>query len=159
MQISMIAVTNEKRAIGCENKLLWDIPDDLRHFRDITFGHTVVMGSKTFESLGRALPNRTNIVIAKEKNYEAPECIVVHSIEDALEMARKEEKNGEIFIIGGGSIYQQFLPFTEKLYLTIVEDNPRADTYFPDYSEFKNLLSEEKYEYKGLKYKFIELTR
>jgi len=157
--ISMIAVTNEKRAIGFENKLLWDIPDDLRHFRDITFGHTVVMGSKTFESLGRALPNRTNIVIAKEKDYEASGCIVVNSIEDALEMAKKEEKNDEIFIIGGGSIYQQFLPYAEKLYLTIVEDDPKADTFFPDYSEFKNLLSEEKHEYNGLKYKFIELTR
>jgi len=155
----MIAVTNEKRAIGFENKLLWDIPDDLRHFRDITFGHTVVMGSKTFESLGRALPNRTNIVIAKEKDYEASGCIVVNSIEDALEMAKKEEKNDEIFIIGGGSIYQQFLPYAEKLYLTIVEDDPKADTFFPDYSEFKNLLSEEKHEYNGLKYKFIELTR
>lgn len=155
----MIVVTNEKRAIGCDNKLLWDIPDDLQHFKEITFGHTVVMGSLTFESLGRPLPNRINIVIAKEKDYEAPGCIVVHSIEDALETAKKEEKNGEIFIIGGGSIYKQMLPFAEKLYITMVDDDPKADTYFPDYSEFKNLLSEEHHEYNGLKYKYIELTR
>ena len=158
--ISTICVTNKNRAIGYQNKLLWDIPDDLKHFKKITKGHTVVMGDKTFESLKGPLPNRNNVIISLNKNYKANGCFVVHSIEEALKVAKEKEQNNEIFIIGGGSIYKQMLPFTDKLYLTIVDDEPESvDTYFPDYSEFKNIISEEEHEYNGLKYKFVELTR
>ncbi len=164
--VSMIAITNKNRVIGYKNRLLWDIPDDLKHFKKITKGHVVVMGDKTFESLGRPLPNRTNIIITRDKDYRAPECVIVHSLEDALLQGKKEEaklgnKTEEIFIIGGGSIYAQMLPFTDKLYLTVVDDEPKnADTFFPDYSEFKNIVSESvEYEHNGLKYKFIELTK
>jgi dihydrofolate reductase len=164
--ISMISVTNKNRAIGYKNQLLWDIPHDLEYFKEITNGHVVIMGDKTFESLGRPLPNRTNIIVTRDKDYKAPDCIIVHSLEKALEAGKKKEARlgnmaEEVFIIGGGSIYAQMLPFTDKLYLTIVDDEPgNADTFFPDYSEFKNLISEsEEYEYNGLKYKFIELTK
>ncbi len=164
--VSMISITNKNRAIGYNNQLLWDIPYDLEHFKDITAGHVVIMGDKTFESLGSPLPNRTNIIITRDKNYKAPECIIVYSLEEAIEVGKKEEaKLGnvkeEVFIIGGGSIYAQMLPYTDKLYLTIVDDEPKkVDTFFPDYSEFKNLISESKeYEHNGLKYKFIELTK
>ena len=124
------------------------------------------MGSNTFASLGRPLPNRVNVVINKDKNYKAPGCVTVFFLEEALERAKEEEKklkndHEEIFIIGGGSIYAQMLPCAEKLYLTIVDDEPpEVDTYFPDYSEFKKIIREsEAYEYNGLKYKFIELAR
>ena len=164
--ISTICITNKNRAIGYNNKLLWDIPHDLEHFKKITKGHVVIMGDKTFESLGRPLPNRVNIIITKNKNYKAPKCVIVYSLEEALERGKEEEaklgnKIEEIFIIGGGSIYTQMLPFTDKLYLTIVDDEPEnADTFFPDYSEFKNIISESvEYEHNGLKYKFIELTK
>lgn len=166
MTISAIAVTNKNRAIGFKNKLLWKLPPDLEHFKNITSGHTVIMGSNTFISLGRPLPNRVNIVINKNKDFKAPGCIVVFSLEEALRRAKAEEEKleneqKEIFIIGGGSIYTQMLPNVEKLYLTIVDDEPaEVDSYFPDYSEFKKIIKEsEVQEYNGLKYKFIELAR
>jgi dihydrofolate reductase len=166
MTISAIVVTNKNRAIGFQNKLLWKIPPDLEHFKKITAGHTVIMGSNTFASLGRPLPNRVNIVITKNKDFAAPGCIIVFSLEEALERAKTEEEklenaHKEIFVIGGSSIYTQTLPHTEKLYLTIVNDDPpEVDSYFPDYSEFKKIIKEsEVYEYSGLKYKFIELVR
>jgi len=166
MTISAIAVTNKNRAIGFKNKLLWKLPPDLEHFKKITSGHTVIMGGNTFISLGRPLPNRVNIVITKNKDLSMLGCIVVSSPEEALERAKAEEEklendHKEIFIIGGASIYAQLLPHVEKLYLTIVDDETaEADTYFPDYSEFKKIISEsEMQEYNGLKYKFVELTR
>jgi dihydrofolate reductase len=166
MQISAIAVTNKNRAIGFKNKLLWNLPPDLEHFKKITAGHTVIMGSNTFVSLGRPLPKRTNIIITKNKELNAPGCVIVSSPEEAILKAKEEERklngeDGEIFIIGGGSIYTQMLPHTEKLYLTIVEDESKeADTFFPDYSEFKNIIKKsETLEYNGIKYKFIELIK
>ncbi|MFC1678180.1 dihydrofolate reductase [Patescibacteria group bacterium] len=163
--ISTIVVTNKDRAIGCDNKLLWDLPPDMEHFRKLTTGHTVVMGDKTFESLPCALPNRTNIVVSLDQNYQAPGCIVVHTIEDAVKTAKEEEEklrntNSEIFVMGGATIYQLMLPHSDKLYLTLVDDEPKkVDTYFPDYSEFNNIVKEENQEYNGIKFKFLELTK
>ena len=165
MTISAIAVTNKNRAIGFKNKLLWNLPPDLEHFKKITSGHTVIMGGNTFASLGRPLPNRVNIVITKNKDLVEPGCIIVSSPDEALERAKAEEEKlpteqKEIFVIGGASIYAQLLPRVEKLYLTIVDDETaEADTFFPDYSEFKITNESETQEYNGLKYKFIELTR
>jgi len=155
--ISIIAVVGKNLAIGYKNKLLWDIPDDLRHFKKITAGHTVIMGQKTFESIGKPLPNRHNIVVTLDKNFKADGCEIRYSLEDVL----KEGKNRseEIFIIGGGQIYRQSLPYADKLYLTVIDDSPKADTFFPDYSEFKTLINQEEHQYQGLKYKFIELTK
>jgi dihydrofolate reductase len=165
MTISAIAVTNKNRAIGFKNKLLWNLPPDLEHFKKITSGHTVIMGSNTYLSLGRPLLNRVNVAINKDKNFNAPGCIVVTSLEEALERAKSEEEklendHKEIFVIGGASIYAQMLPHVQKLYLTIVDDEPaEVDAYFPDYSEFKITNESETREYNGLKFKFIELTK
>lgn len=156
--ISIICAIGKNLAIGRKNKLLWDIPDDLKHFKAITSGHTVVMGQKTFESIGRPLPNRTNIVVTKDTNFQAPGCVISYSLEDVLKVAKTKVE--EIFIIGGGEIYRQSLPFASKLYLTIVDDAPTdADTFFPDYSEFKKIVSQEDKKFDGLSYSFIELTR
>jgi dihydrofolate reductase len=164
--ISAIAVTNKNRAIGFKNKLLWHIPSDLEHFKKITSNHAVIMGGNTYLSLGRPLPKRTNIVVTNIKNFAAPGCIVAFSLNEALERAKAEEEkiendHKEIFVIGGASIYAQMLDMVNKLYLTIVDDTTiEADTYFPDYAEFKKIISEsETQEYNGLKFKFIELTR
>lgn len=165
--ISIIVVIGKNREIGFKNKLLWDIPEDMARFKKITTGHVVVMGSKTYESMGKPLPNRTNIVIALEKNYQAPGCTVVHSIEEAISKAKQSsppyqgggQEGVEIFIIGGGSIYKQFLPLADKLYLTVVDDAPEADTYFPDYSKFKNIIFKEAHEADNLKFTFLELTK
>lgn len=165
MIISAIAVTNKNRAIGFKNKLLWNLPPDLEHFKKITSGHTIIMGGNTFISLGRPLPNRVNIVITKNKDFSAPGCIIVSSPEESLERAKIEEEkldndHKEIFVIGGASIYSQLLPQTKKIYLTIVDDEAaEADTFFPDYSEFKITNESETQEYNGLKFKFLELAR
>lgn len=152
------AIASGNRALGKDNKLIYHIPEDLKRFKEITSGHTVVMGRKTFESIGKPLPNRTNIVISHDPSYTVLGIIVTHSLESALEKAQDIE-NEEIFIIGGGQIYQQALPLADKLYLTIVEGSPDADTFFPDYSDFKKVVFEEEHESEGLKYKFLTLER
>ena len=156
--LSIIVVIGKNREIGCDNKLLWNIPKDMERFTKITKGHPVLMGDKTFESIGKALPERTNIIITRNKNYQAKGCKICTSIKDAIELGEKQN-NQEIFIIGGGSIYKQTIDIADKLYLTIVDDAPKADTYFPDYSQFKNIIYEEKVEDKKLKFKFLELTK
>jgi len=156
--ISIIVAIGKNRAIGKNNQLLWHLPEDLRHFKKITTGNIVVMGRKTYESIGRPLPNRTNIIVTNDKKYKAEGCIIKHSLDEVLNEA-KTYKDKEVFVIGGGQIYEQALPHAKKLYLTIVDDEPEADTFFPDYSDFKNIISEEELEQKGIRFKFIELTK
>ncbi|MCX6765545.1 MAG: dihydrofolate reductase [Candidatus Moranbacteria bacterium] len=157
--ISIIAAIAEKnRAIGKDNKLLWHIPEDLRRFKNLTTGHAIIMGQKTFESLGKPLPNRTNIVISNNPDFNPQNVIVTRSIEESLKKAREIEKE-EIFICGGGLIYRQFLLLADKLYLTIIEGNFEADTFFPDYSEFSKIVKEEKSSDEKYNYKFVELVR
>ena len=130
MSISIIVAIAENNAIGKDNDLLWHISDDLKRFKKITSGHKIVMGKNTFLSLPvRPLPNRTSIVITDDRadNYEG--CIMAYSIEDAMS---KCGDNEECFIIGGGSIYTQFLPLADKLYLTKVDRSYEADTFFPE---------------------------
>lgn len=156
--ISIIVAIGKNRAIGKNNKLLWDIKEDMDHFRKITTGHTVVMGDRTWESIGKALPNRRNIVVTRKNDYVAEGCEVSNSLENVLDWAKKTDE--EVFIIGGGIIYTLSLPFADKLYLTIVDDAPQdADTFFPDYSEFENVVKEEDVDNGKYKFKFLELTR
>lgn len=157
-KISIIAAIGKNRELGKDNKLLWHIPDDLPRFKKLTTGHPIVMGRKTFESIGRPLPNRTNIVVTRDSSYDVEGVVVVHSIEKAIEEAKKKDKE-EIFVIGGGQIYEQALPFADRLYLTIVDAQAEADTYFPDYSEFKKIVSEEYKEENGLKFKYVTLEK
>jgi dihydrofolate reductase len=159
MKLSSIVVVGKNREIGCNNQLLWDIPLDMARFKKLTTGHTVIMGDRTFESIGSPLPGRNNIVISLDQDYKAPGCTVVHSIEDSIECAKKSETNGESFIIGGGTIYKLFMPLIEKLYVTEVDDAPKADVYFPDYSEFKKVFFEEVHEADGIKFTFKELEK
>ena len=146
LKISLIAVISKgKRAVGTKNGLLWNIPGDLPRFKKLTTGHTIVMGRKTYESIGRPLPDRTNIVITRNPDFKPEGVIVTSSIENALKIAKEKEQNGEIFVIGGGEIYKQALPFVDRLYLTIVDDEPVADTFFPDYSVFKKEIFKEEH--------------
>ncbi|MDP2737084.1 MAG: dihydrofolate reductase [bacterium] len=158
--ISIIAIVAKNRAIGFKNKLLYDIPDDLKHFQSITAGHVIIMGENTFHSLNdRPLPNRVNIILTLDKDFEAENCLVAHSMEESIELG-KAQAGREIFFIGGGMIYKQALPLADKLYLTLVDDEPKeADTFFPDYSEFKNIIKSEARESSGYKYNFTELIR
>ena len=158
--ISIIAIVAKNRAIGFKNKLLYNIPDDMKHFQTITTGHVVIMGENTFHSMrDLPLPNRINIILTLDNNFKAENCLVAHSMEESIELGKAQNK-GEIFFIGGGMIYKQALPLADKLYLTIVDDEPaQADTFFPDYSEFKNIIKSEPKESSGYKYNFVELIR
>lgn len=158
-RISIISAIGEAdRAIGKANALLWDIKADMAHFKRLTTGHTVVMGERTYHSIGRALPNRVNIVLTDNKDFDAPNVLVAYSLEEALELARLHEKE-EVFVIGGGSIYAQMLPLTDRLYLTLVEGSFDADTFFPDYSEFAQCIEEEKGSEGEYNFRFVTLEK
>lgn len=158
---SIIAcISKVHRAIGYKNRLLYAIPSDMTRFRMLTTGHTIIMGRKTFESLPNgALPNRRNIVISKTREQIAG-CEVFGSLEEALE-ARKEAAEDECFIIGGASIYEQALPFADKLYLTIVEKEPEhADTFFPEINPAEwEVTEKEMRNENGLPFTFLTLYR
>lgn len=159
MIVSLICAIAQDRGIGYQNKLLVHLPPDLKHFKDITSGHLVIMGQTTYESMGKPLPHRTNVVLTRDNNFKAEGCTVKHSIEEALEFA-KQSGDQEVFFIGGASIYAQAIKYADKLYLTLIEATYPADTFFPEYSEFTNLVSESaEQEYEGLKFKYIELTK
>lgn len=123
----------EKNEIGSDNQLLWHLPKDLKHFKDITSGHPVIMGRKTYESIGKPLPNRTNIVVSRKKNWFQEGILIVGSIKEAVKFAKKIDEN--IFIIGGGNIYEQTMEITDRLEVTLVKANLEADTYFPKINE------------------------
>jgi len=156
--ISIICALAENRTIGKESTLLWKIPEDMQRFRQITAGHPIIMGRKTYESIGQPLPNRTNIIITRDETYKATGCIVVNSFDEALEQAKKVEHN-EIFIIGGGEIYRQAMPITDKLYLTIIKGSFEGDTFFPDYSDFTKEIFKEERTNGEYTFTFINLER
>ncbi len=204
-KISIIAAIGKNRELGKDNKLLWHIPEDLKRFKKLTENHAVIMGRKTFESIGRPLPNRLNIVITRDikkflhwaqqrKFYHtrtspskdgtlesekfafvSPDLIVCCTFENAIELAKNPTTNyyrltthPEAFIIGGGQIYEQALPYADKLYLTIVEKAPlrseelrwgQADTFFPDYSAFKKIVYKETKESEGYRFTFLDLEK
>lgn len=157
-KISLIAAISKNRVLGKGNDLIYKIPDDQKRFREITTGHVIIMGRKTFESIGRPLPNRTNIIITHNQNFSAPGCIVVKSLDEALNEAKKVETD-EIFIVGGGQIFAEALPFANKLFLTIVDEDAEGDVYFPDYSAFNKITFEEEKTFNGLKYKNVNLEK
>nr|AIA15709.1 Dihydrofolate reductase [uncultured bacterium] len=157
-RISAIAAIVNNRGLGKDNELLVRIPEDLARFKKLTSGHAVIMGRKTYESIGKPLPNRTNIVVTRDAKYEAEGCQIVFSVEEALDLARQLEPE-EIFILGGGKIYTEMLPYTERLYLTVVEKDAEADTFFPDYQEFTKELEREGKEHEGMKYSWVILER
>jgi dihydrofolate reductase len=129
MRIALIVAMAENRVIGRNNQLPWRIPADLRHFKALTLGKPVIMGRKTYESIGRPLPGRDNIVISADSGYQAEGCQVVHSVEQALEAAGSCE---EAMIIGGANLYRQTLENADRLYLTLVKAEPEGDTWFPE---------------------------
>ena len=127
MNLTIIAAMSQNRVIGRNNDLAWHLPDDLKRFKDLTRGHHVIMGRKTFESVGRPLPGRTNIVVTNQKDYKAPGCIIVHTLKEAIQ---KAENDSQPFVIGGGKIYA--LPISDTLELTYIHAEVEGDTYFPE---------------------------
>ena len=141
--ITLIAAVAQDLAIGLDNKLLYWLPDDLKHFKALTTGHTILMGRRTFESLPKgALPNRRNIVLSRQQGYEAAGAEVFASLEEALQHVQPDE---EVFVIGGESVYEQALPLADRLCLTLVEDTPdEADAFFPSWNMMEwNVVAQE----------------
>lgn len=158
-RISIIVAHSKNMAVGKANSLVWRLPDDLKRFKKLTVGHPIIMGRKTCQSIGRPLPDRTNIVVTRDTNLEIPGYIIAHSVIKAIEKA-KEFDQEEIFIIGGAEIYKETLPLTDRLYVTKVDMNVDGDAFFPEYSNvFTKKISEESGEYKGLKYSYLILEK
>lgn len=126
---TIVVAMGEKNEIGFENQLLWHLPKDLKHFKEITSGHPVIMGRKTYESIGKPLPNRTNIVVSRKTDWFEEGILIVGSIKEAVKFAKKIDE--EVFIIGGGKIYEQTMDIVDKLEVTLVKADLQADTFFP----------------------------
>ncbi len=153
MILSVIVAVAQNGAIGCHNKLLWHISEDLQRFKRLTMGCPIIMGRKTFESIGRPLPGRRNVVITRNSAYTAEGIEVVHSLEQALQGV---EESAEVFVIGGGEIYREALPLAQRLYLTRVAQSPEGDTFFPEIlqEEWREVARED---FEG--YSFIDYER
>lgn len=132
--LSLIVATSLNNAIGKDNKMLWHLPEDFKYFKNTTWGMPIIMGRKTFESIGKALPGRTNIVITNNKNWQAEGAEVVYNLEDAITLAAKTNAT-EIFITGGAEIYRQSILKANKIYCTLVHTNIDGDTFFPEIDE------------------------
>jgi len=140
-RISLIAAMGSNRAIGLDNGLPWILPTDLRRFKALTMGHVLVMGRKTYDSVGEPLPGRTTIVVTRQPDYAPPGVLVAHSVEEALERAVREEPT-EIFVAGGEEIFRQTLDRADRLQLTWIEKDFPGDTFFPEFDESAWLLTE-----------------
>ncbi|AMC10917.1 hypothetical protein Lupro_06505 [Lutibacter profundi] len=158
--ITIIAAVAENNALGKDNKLIWHLPADLKRFKKVTANHHVIMGRKTFESLGKPLPNRTNIIVTRNTNFTAQNCIVVNSLQQALESVKNDESP---FILGGAEIYKQAIKIADKLDITFVHHKFEADVFFPEINKSiwketsrKNFKADEKNNYN---YSFVTFER
>jgi dihydrofolate reductase len=156
--ISIIAAVGNNRAIGKDNNLLWKLPQDLKRFKKITLNHPIIMGRKTYESIGRPLAKRINIILSRNPELKVDGCLVMDSLEKALKYAESIDQD-EVFIVGGESIFTEALPQVKKLYLTLVDDAPKADTFFPEYDDCFKIIHEKKGAENNYQYRFIELIR
>ena len=149
--IIMIAAVAENNALGKDNELVWHLPNDFKRFKTLTSGHHIIMGRKTFESFPKPLPNRTHIIITRQKNYQAEGCIIVDSIEKALSICPKDEDS---FIIGGGEIYTLGLAYTDQIEITRVHSSFEADAYFPEINKKDWKLEKYEFNEKDEKHKY-----
>lgn len=167
--INIIAAIDGKRGLGKDNDLLFKIPADFKRMKKLTMGHPIIMGRKTFESIGRVLPGRTNIIITRDKlldprkfcSSENCDVLAVGSLEEALRVAQGKPGSDEVFIFGGGQVFKEAIEkgLVDRLYLTIVRGDFGADTFFPDYSEFDKVISEQEGQSGKYSYKFLDLEK
>ena len=145
MDISLILACDQNNAIGYQNQLLCHLPNDLKFFKQTTLNHCVLMGRKTYESIGKPLPNRTNIVLSQNKNLELEGVYICHNIEQAIEIAKEKEEE-ELFVIGGGQLYQMLLPIATKIYFTRIHATFEADTFFPAFDNTWREVSKQSFQ-------------
>lgn len=152
MTITLIAAAADNNALGKDNQMIWHLPDDFKRFKQLTTGHYIIMGRKTFESFPRPLPNRTHVIITRQKDYSAEGCIVVNSLEEAIKACPQDE---EVFVIGGGEIYNQSIDIADKVELTRVHGvSPEADAFFPEIDLSKWKMIEEVFHPKDEKHAY-----
>lgn len=164
-KVCAVVAIGRNRELGKQGKLIWRIPADVQRFRDLTRGHPLILGRKTFESIlsyrGTPLPDRTNIVVTRDRDWKYEGVIVTHSLEEALEKARNAPGAEEIHIGGGAELYKEALPQIDKLYLTLIDGEASdADTFFPPYDDqFTKKVFEEAHEWEGITYAYVDLER
>ncbi|HYC45759.1 MAG TPA: dihydrofolate reductase [Burkholderiales bacterium] len=141
-RISLLVAMAKNRAIGKDNRIPWHLPNELKLFKNLTMGHHIVMGRKTYESIGRLLPGRTTVIVTHQRGYQVPGAIVAHSVKEALEACRGDD---EIFVIGGAEIFRETLPIADRIYLTIVDAEPAGDTFMPEFetSDWREVASQQ----------------
>ncbi len=147
-----------KRGIGKKNAIPWHVPEELKRFKEITTPHPMIMGRKTFESIGKVLPGRPHFIITRDNSYKVEGATICHSLDEAIKKA-KELDNEEIFIIGGGEIFKLAMPCIDRLYVTRIKGDFGADVFFPDYSSFKKIIFRQDIEAHGYRYTFMTLER
>lgn len=135
MKLSIIAAIAKNRVIGKDNKMPWHLPADLQFFKKTTMGCPIIMGRKTYDSIGRALPGRLNIILSRDKALQIDGCTVVNSLDEAM-LAAKHENADEVFITGGAHLYNKFIDDVDRLYLTLIDEEFEGDTFFPDYTQY-----------------------
>ena len=136
MIISLIVAMDENRAIGVNNRIPWHLPDDLKRFKTLTMEHHIIMGRKTYESISNPLPGRTKVIITRQQHYQPDGCLVVHSVDEAIDLVENRGET-EAFIIGGGEIFKQSLELADRIYLSIVHTTVQAEIYFPQLDELQ----------------------
>ena len=161
MRLSILVATAKNRVIGKNNALPWHLPADLKHFKALTMGHPIIMGRKTYESIGRLLSGRTNVIVTRQKAYQVAGAITANSIDDALKVCQAGvEGNDEVFLIGGAELYRQTLELCDRIYVTEIQQDFDGDTFFPAFSmeEWKEIAREKHFsEDSKLDYHFVTL--
>lgn len=157
-RVSVISAMARDRVIGIDNRLPWHLPEDLRHFKRLTLGHHIIMGRKTFESIGRPLPGRTTVILTRDAGYRPPQCLTAASLEAALAACGDD---GEVFFVGGAEIYAQALPLADRLYLTEIDARFEGDARFPEFDarEWRETGRDSRVSDAGLAYAFVTLDR
>ncbi|WP_153462684.1 dihydrofolate reductase [Sediminibacillus terrae] len=160
--ISLLYAMDRNRVIGYQNDLPWRLPNDLKFFKQMTTGNTIIMGRKTFTSMGGPLPNRENVILTKDRSFQADGCLILHSVEEILTWSEKEPEI-ELFVIGGSEIFRQILPFADRMYMTFIDETFPGDTFFPAYDERDWKLSKkvqgERNERNPYDYYFLQFDR
>jgi dihydrofolate reductase len=156
--VSVIAAVADNNAIGLDNGLPWHLPEDLKHFRSLTMGHHIIMGRKTYESLGRLLPGRTTVIVTRQTDYCIEGALVAGSLEEAVSLCGSDD---EVFVIGGAELYKLALPAADRLYLTEVNGEFAADTFFPEYDKaaWREVARERLVSESGLAFSFVVYER
>jgi dihydrofolate reductase len=161
MKVSIIVAIDEERGIGKNNDLLFKIPEDFKRLRALTNGHPIIMGRGTYDSIGRVLPNRTNIIVTRNKDFRVEGAIIAHSLEEAIQHAQGKEGEDEVFIFGGGQLFKESMEkgLIDRLYLTLVKGNYKADTFFPEYADFTKVIENVDRTADGYEYTFLTLEK